>query len=337
VSIIHEAAKRGAEFGKKILTISRKERMEAKPVNLNDIVKNSLELLQSSFPKNIEIVTNFMEDIPLIKADASQMQQVIINLAVNARDAMPDGGKLVLETSVSGPDAGAEESGRPEGGGLVKLSVSDTGMGIDKETQTRIFDPFFTTKEVGKGTGLGLYIVHSIVANHGGQINLYSEPSRGTRFTIYLPIAISAGAKVPTGVEEIKGTGTVLVIDDEHVVRETCRDMLVSLGYAVLLAESGNMGLNMYRENQGVISLVILDMVMPKMDGSAVFGALKAMNPGVKVLLHSGYNRGNIADVDELLKRGAAGFIQKPFSLHDIGIAIKKTISRASFPLQNPT
>ncbi len=326
-SVIHDAAKRGAELGKKILTVTRKEKREAKPVNLNDIIIHSMDLLQRSLPKNIEIIMKLADALPLTNADPTQMQQVMINLAVNARDAMPDGGKLILETAVAGQGNGTSDSVDAGGTGFIKLSVSDTGTGIDSETQAKIFDPFFTTKDVGKGTGLGLYIVHSIISNHGGYINLYSEKQKGTRFNLYLPVAKGAAEAAPHEAMDVSGTGTILVIDDEPDVRELCKDVLVPLGYRVLLAESGSAGLNLYREKRNEISLVILDIVMPKMGGNEVFHALRTINKNVKILLYSGYGHANFAGIDELLKRGAAGFVQKPFSGQDIGVAIKKALS----------
>ncbi|MEK6744731.1 MAG: ATP-binding protein [Nitrospirota bacterium] len=328
VSIIHEAAKRGAELGRKILTVTRKEQREVKPLDLNEIVRTSLELLHRSLPKDIEIVTRLADGLPLTQADPSQLQQVIINLAVNARDAMPGGGKLVIETSLSGADVNGGPSTDARTGGMLKLSVADNGSGIDTETQARIFDPFFTTKDIGKGTGLGLYIVHSIVHNHGGHINVYSEPSHGTQFTIYLPvIAPDAGTTTVPETTEVTGSGTILVIDDEPHVREMCRDMLGALGYTVLLAEDGPSGLQIYRADHRKIDLVILDMIMPKMGGPEVFTALKTIDPAAKVLLYSGYSNSSLDGIDELLKRGVAGFIQKPFSTEDISLAIKKALS----------
>ncbi len=328
VSIIHEAAKRGAELGRKILTITRKEQREVKPVDLNEIVRTSLELLQRSLPKDIEIITHLADGLPLTQADQSQLQQVIINLAVNARDAMPGGGKLTIETSLSGVNGTGGPAPDARTGGMIKLSVADNGAGIDAETQAKIFDPFFTTKDVGKGTGLGLYIVHSIVHNHGGHINVYSEPARGTQFTIYLPvIAPDAGTTTCPEVTEVTGSGTILVIDDEPHVREMCRDMLGALGYTVLLAENGMAGIKTYREGQRKIDLVILDMIMPKMGGPEVFATLKTIDPAVKVLLYSGYSNSSLVGIDELLKRGVSGFIQKPFSAEDISVAIKKALS----------
>jgi PAS domain S-box-containing protein len=326
VSIIHEAALRGAELGRKILSVTRKEQREIKPVDLNNVVRSALELLHQSLPKNIEIITHLADGLPLTQADPSQLQQVIINLAVNARDAMPGGGKLTIETSLSGADRNGGTSANARTGGMIKLSVADNGAGIDAETQARIFDPFFTTKEVGKGTGLGLYIVHSIVHNHGGHINIYSEPARGTQFTIHLPVIAPDAATVFPEVAEVTGSGTILVIDDEPHIREMCRDMLGALGYRVLLAEDGMTGIQTYRNDHRDIDLVILDMIMPKMGGPQVFAALKTIDPAVKVLLYSGYSSNHVG-IDELLRRGVVGFIQKPFSAEDISIAIKKALS----------
>jgi PAS domain S-box-containing protein len=326
--IIYDAAKRGADFGQKILAVTRKEKLETKSVDINDIVGKSMDLLRRSIPKDIDIITKLMDGLPPTKADPSQLQQVIINLAVNARDAMPEGGKLVIETSVVGGEDGSATNTPSHDSGYVKLSVSDTGVGISTETQRRIFDPFFTTKEKGKGTGLGLYIVHSIVNNHGGYINLYSEPSKGTQFNIYLPVTRDADdEKVSVDVPDISGSGVILVIDDEQDVRELCRDMLEPLGYTLLTAGSGSLGINTFREMKEKISLVILDMIMPKMSGREVFQALRTINPDVRVLLCSGYSQDGFAGIDELLKRGAAGFIQKPFSRQNLGLAIKKILS----------
>ncbi|MDA8079330.1 MAG: response regulator [Nitrospiraceae bacterium] len=328
-TIIYDAAKRGADFGRKILAITRKEKLETKPMDINQVVRSAIELLQRSIPKNIEIVTELNEGIPIIKADASQLQQVIINLAVNARDAMPGGGRLAIETSVVGAETGGSNDlhFRTGTGGFIKLSVADTGVGIDTVTQRKIFDPFFTTKEMGKGTGLGLYIVHSIISNHGGYINLYSEPFKGTQFNIYLPVSSAAEPDEAAEIVNITGSGTLLVIDDESDVRELCRDMLEPLGYTVMVASSGMAGVNIFREMKDAVRLVILDMVMPKMSGTEVFQALRTINPAVKILLCSGYSQNGFAGIDELLRRGAAGFIQKPFSRQNIGIAIKKALS----------
>ncbi len=326
-TIINNAAQKGAELAKKILMITRKEKMETRTVNVNEIINTSMELLQRSIPKNIEIIMNLKNNIPNIMADSTQMQQVIMNLAVNARDAMPDGGKLIIETSIVGAENGAANGIIADKSGFIKLSISDTGVGMDKNTQRNVFDPFFTTKEIGKGTGLGLYIVHSIIANHNGYINLYSESDKGTRFNIYLPITKDKVIEKSKQDMDIKGTETILVIDDNTDIRDLCVDMLTPLGYTVLTAESGSEGINIFRSRKDNISLVILDMIMPKMEGSEVFQALKTIKSDVKIILCSGYSSNGFAGIDKLLKSGANKFIQKPFTRHSIAHAIKKALS----------
>lgn len=322
--IINNAGEKGAELVRKILMITRKEKMEAKPVNINEIINASMELLQRSIPKNIEIVVNLTNNLPNIMADPSQIQQMIINLAVNARDAMPDGGILTIETSIVGNENGAANGIISEKDGFMKLSISDTGIGIDKNIQRNIFDPFFTTKETGKGTGLGLYIVHSVISNHGGYINLYSEPEKGTRFNIYLPITKGAVSEKSYQDIDIKGTETILIIDDDPDIRELCRDMLEPRGYTILTAENGSEGISIFRGKKDNISLVILDMIMPKMGGSEVFQALRTIKPDIKIILCSGYSHEGFAGINNLLKNSATWFVQKPFTLLTITQAIKK-------------
>jgi CheY-like chemotaxis protein len=296
--------------------------MDARLLRINDVVKSSVELLHKSVPKNVEIVTNLAEGLPATRGDMGQVQQVIINMVVNACDAMPEGGRIVIETSVEGEGGGSEAVG-----GVIKLSVSDTGCGIDTTAQNKIFDPFFTTKETGKGTGLGLYIAHAIVTNHGGYINVYSEQGKGTRFNIYLPVVRTEGVDGSGDPLELTGSGVVLVIDDEGDVRELCRDMLEPLGYTVLLAESGMSGVHLFRERKDEIGMVILDVIMPKMSGREVFQALKTIRPGVKVLICSGYSKEGYGGINQLLSQGAVGFVQKPFSRSAIAAAVKAAMT----------
>ncbi len=330
ITTIHNAAKRGADLAMKILAITRKEKMEVRSVDLNDIVRNSIELLRRSIPKNIEIITAADEDLPRIMADPSQMQQVILNLAINARDAMADGGRLTIGVEM------AEQENRSAGGpapaGHLKLYVADTGVGMSKATQNRVFDPFFTTKEAGKGTGLGLYIVHSIVSNHGGHINLYSEQGEGTLVNVYLPVVKGVAETAPLEGEALKGSETILVIDDESAVGEMSKDMLTRLGYRVLLAGGGIEGLGMFRRMKDAISLVILDMIMPEMSGKEAFQLLKSIKPEVKVVLCSGYSQDGYAGIENLMNEGADGFIQKPFGSYDIALALRKALSKKDNP-----
>lgn len=328
INIIYNAAEKGADLAKKILTITRKEKMEMKPVDINEITKNCVELLQRSIPKNIEIITNLKENIPRFIGDPSQIQQVVMNLAVNARDAMPKGGKLLIETSLVGSENGAANGLPDKQSGFVKLSVSDTGIGMDRETQRKIFDPFFTTKEVGKGTGLGLYIVHSIVSNHKGYINLYSEVGKGTRFNVYLPLIKTIDRDETEQEIDLRGKGTILVIDDEENMRELCKDILEPLGYNVVLSADGSEGIKTFRQIKDEVAIVILDMIMPKMSGSEVFQALRSIKPDAKIILCSGYSHEGFAGIDKLLKSGASGFIQKPFTSKTIATAIKNALGK---------
>lgn len=326
INIIESAAQKGAELAKKILTITRKEKLEMKRIDLNAAIKDMMELLLRTIPKDITIELNLEDELPCIKADPTQLQQVILNLSVNARDAMPNGGKLCIETDRVGKENGAA-NGIPKRNGFVKLSVSDTGVGMDRETMRKVFDPFFTTKEPGKGTGLGLYIVHSIVASHGGYINLYSEPGKGTRFNIYFPVCEKEAEESDTNeTETLLGSGTILVIDDEENIRELAADMLEPFGYRVITAKNGIDGINTFKTMGRGISLVLLDMIMPQMNGAEVFQVLKTIDPDVRVLLFSGYSHESFAGINGLIKDGARGFLQKPFSLQTIAKAIKKAL-----------
>lgn len=328
VSIIEGSAKRGADLAMRILNVTKKEKLEYRVVNLNAIVETTLELLVRSIPKNISIDMKLGPSLPGLKAEPTQLQQVIMNLAVNARDAMPDGGRLLIETSSVGGENGAA-NGLSSSEGFVKLSISDTGSGMEDDVAQKVFDPFFTTKSRGTGTGLGLYIVHSIVTNHGGYINLYSEPGRGSRFNVYFPASGEGPVEEePLKVEDMKGTGTVLVIEDEPDVRELTKDVLVKLGYSVILAADGREGVRLYREGKSGIDVVILDMIMPLMNGTEVFQILKTIDPDVRVVLVSGYSSEGFTGINRLIKSGAKRFVQKPFSQRTLAKAIKETMGK---------
>lgn len=322
VSIIEGSAKRGADLAMRILNVTKKETLEYRIISVNTVVENTLELLARSIPKNISIEMKLDPSLPNIKAEATQIQQVIMNLAVNARDAMPDGGRLIIETFGAGKKNGtANGFSSPEG--FVKLTISDTGSGMEEDIAQKVFDPFFSTKSRGTGTGLGLYIVHSIVTNHGGYINLYSEPGRGSRFNVYFPASPEGPAEdEPVKEEDMKGTGTVLVIEDEPDVRELTTDVLRRLGYSVVAASDGREGIRTYREGKGRIDVVVLDMIMPLMNGTEVFQVLKTIDPGVRVVLVSGYSREGFTGINRLIKSGAKCFVQKPFTQKALARAI---------------
>ncbi len=328
VSIIEGSAKRGADLAMRILNVTKKEKLEYKAVDLNTIVETTLELLARSIPKNISIDMKLDPSLPRIKAESTQLQQVIMNLAVNARDAMPDGGRFLIETFRVGSENGAA-NGLSSEEGFVKLSISDTGSGMEDDIAQKVFDPFFTTKSRGTGTGLGLYIVHSIVTNHGGYINLYSEPGRGSRFNVYFPASQEGPAEEePVKEKEMKGTGTVLVIEDEPDVRELTKDVLQRLGYSAMVASGGREGIRIYREGKGGIDVVVLDMIMPLMNGTEVFQMLKTIDREVRVVLVSGYSSEGFSGIDRLIKSGAKCFVQKPFSQKTLAKAIKEAMGK---------
>lgn len=322
--IINESAKKAGELTKKILTITRKEKLEAQAVQINDIIKDVIDLISHSIPKSIEIVSHLSGDIPITYADPTQIHQVILNLSVNARDAMPEGGTLTISTALVGSSNGSAIDLADLKDEFIKITVSDTGIGMDADIQQKVFDPFFTTKDKGKGSGLGLFIVHSIITNHNGYINLYSEPNKGTRFNIYLPINKASQQSSDENNSILKGTGTLLLIDDEEDVRSVCKDILNSFGFDVITAIDGKEGIQKYIEHRDKIRAVILDMIMPRMGGNEVFQTLKEINPSVKVIISSGFSQEGYAGIDKLIKDGALGFIQKPFTLQTIKNILKQ-------------
>jgi PAS domain S-box-containing protein len=326
--IIDKSAQRGADLAKKILTVTRKEKAEFRSVNLNDIIFEIAEILRKSIPKEITLELKLKEGLPNVRADYSQMSQVIMNLAINAKDAMPDGGRLLIATDIVGSENGAANGWGPQkGANFVKLTVEDTGTGIPQELQSKVFDPFFTTKEPGKGTGLGLYIVHSVVTNHGGYINLYSEPGRGTRFNIYLPVYLEEAPEdtSPQVIDE-EVSGTVLIIDDEPYICDLYRDILSKAGFTVFTATNPSEGIRLFKENR--IDAVILDLIMPKMSGREVFQILKGLNKeeNPKIILSSGYSAELYSEVSTMLSSGAKAFIQKPVSPRTLLLTVKRSL-----------
>jgi CheY-like chemotaxis protein len=268
--------------------------------------------------------------LPLVHADPSMIEQVVMNLASNARDAMPGGGTLIIgisETYVGDEHVEAHPESAP--GHFVKLEVTDTGCGMDEATRARIFEPFFTTKPTGHGTGLGLASAYAIVKNHGGAITVESAPGAGSTFTVHLPAREAPPAAEPRRARTVRrGRETILVVDDEAVVLKAYGRLLRKLGYQVLTATDGEEALAVYREHGAAIALVLLDMVMPGQGGGATLDALKAHDPQVKVLLCSGY--GLDGEAEEILARGCAGFIQKPFSPEALSGKLRELLGRGT-------
>lgn len=316
---IFQASQNGAELVRQLLTFSRKVETKLHPINLNLLVKNVEKLLSRTIPKTIQVELHLAEDVKVVNADPSQIEQVLVNLAVNAKHAMVEGGKLVFETrNAILTEEHAKEHLGLEPGEYVMLLVSDTGQGMEKQVLERVFEPFFTTKRAGEGTGLGLAMVYGIVRGHGGHISCYSEVGVGTTFQIYLPVLqdeeVSVGEtarKEPEG-----GTETVLLVDDEESVRDLGSKLLTHVGYTVLTACNGVEALQVYRENREEIELVILDLIMPEMDGKHCFKELLKVNPRVKVLISSGYS--SHGPVSEVIRIGARGFVKKPYKVNDL-------------------
>jgi PAS domain S-box-containing protein len=316
----------GTELTKQLLGFARRGKYLVKATDLNEIIQKSSTLFGRT-KKEIQIHTRLAKDIWAAEVDQGQIDQVLLNLYVNAAQAMPDGGDLYLETENVVLDHTYVKPYKVEPGKYIKISVADTGIGIDKENQKRIFEPFFTTKEMGRGTGLGLASVYGIIKNHGGYINVYSEKDQGTRFTIYLPASEKEVIEEQEPMEDLtKGTGTLLLIDDEEMIIDIGEELLVELGYNVLVARSGAEALDIYAKKYDSIDLVIMDMIMPGMGGGEAFDRLKKINPKVKVLLSSGYSINGQAS--RILERGCDGFIQKPFHMKQLSEKIASIIGK---------
>jgi two-component system cell cycle sensor histidine kinase/response regulator CckA len=323
---IEKYVQNGTALTKQLLGFARRGKYLIKATDLNEIIDKSSSLFART-KKEIRIHTDLYEDLWTAEVDRGQIDQVLLNLYVNAWQAMSNGGDLYLQTENVILDRSYVKPYKVEPGRYAKISVSDTGVGIDKETQERIFEPFFTTKEMGRGTGLGLASVYGIIKSHGGYINVYSEKERGTVFTIYLP----ASAKEVLIDEEgspamlIKGTGTILLIDDEKMILDVGLELLEELGYTVLSAMSGQEAIDVFQKDQDNIDLVIMDMIMPGMGGGETFDRLKEINPEVKVLLSSGYSINGQAT--KIIRRGCDGFIQKPFNMNQLAEKIQKILT----------
>ena len=277
--------------------------------------------------KEIQIHKKFQDDLWTTEVDQGQMDQVFLNIYVNAWQAMPAGGNLYIQTENTNLDEGFTKPYGHRPGNYVKVTITDTGIGMDDETIKRVFDPFFTTKEKERGTGLGLASAYGIVNNHDGIISASANKGKGSTFTIYLPASSKkvTPEKSP-GTDIMTGTETILLVDDEEMIIGVGVQLLKKMGYDVLIAHNGHEALQVYETHQDNVALVILDVIMPDMGGGEVYNRLSKFNPQVKVLLSSGYSLDGQADV--ILKRGCDGFIQKPFTMKALSEKIREIIGK---------
>lgn len=329
VTQILNSAERAANLTKALLAFSRRQIIRPKPVNLNEIITVLEKLLSRLIGEDIELSTVFTDKDVTVMADSTQIEQVLMNLATNARDAMPDGGSLTIGTELvelNNEFIKAHGFGRP--GFYALISVEDTGQGMDEKTKEKIFEPFFTTKEVGKGTGLGLAMVYGIIKQHDGYINVYSEPDKGTAFKIYLPL-------IKLSVEEVKladipiikgGTDTILIAEDDAQVRGLTKEVLEGYGYKVMEAVDGNDAIKIFNENKDKIQLLFLDVIMPKKNGKEVYDEIKKVRPDIKAIFTSGYNA-DIIHKKGILEEGL-DFIAKPISPEEFLRKVREVLDK---------
>jgi two-component system cell cycle sensor histidine kinase/response regulator CckA len=330
LEMIRESARRGARLTRQLLAFGRRQILEPKVLNLNVILADVEKLLQRVIGEDIELDFQMDAKIGSVEADPCQLEQVVVNLATNARDAMSVGGRLTIATAnVDLDEAHADRRVVIRPGHYVQLVVSDTGCGMDRETQSHIFEPFFTTKEQGKGTGLGLATVYGIVKQSGGYIWVYSEPGHGTTFKIYFPMVGAAGESlryVERNEELARGSETILVVEDDASLREVTCEFLQGSGYTVIPAESPDEALRLAESHNSPIDFLLTDLIMPGMNGRELASRLIKARPGIKVLYVSGYVDGIVRDgVHGPLEEGLA-FLQKPYTRHAVTRMIREML-----------
>jgi hypothetical protein len=328
VEEIHESAERAAALTHQLLAFSRKQVLQPEVLNLDAVVANVQKMLQRLIPENMELLTVLAGDLGAVLADRGQIEQVILNLALNARDAMPTGGQLTIETAnVELDEEYTTQHAGVVPGRYVMLAVSDTGVGMDEETKMHLFEPFFSTKGPGRGTGLGLPTVYGIVKQSGGNIWVYSEPGQGAAFKIYLPrVEAAPTAEGPAKLAARGGSETILLVEDAKSVRTVTRRLLEAYGYTVLEASGGADALRVARDHRGPIDLLLTDIVMPGVSGTEVARQLAELRPGVRVLYMSGYTDNAIVH-HGVLDPGIA-FLQKPFTREGLAHKVREVLER---------
>jgi PAS domain S-box-containing protein len=327
---IEQYVQDGAELTQQLLGFARGGKFETRTLNPQALVEQSSRMF-SRTRKELTVETRFPAITWPIDADPGQMEQVLLNLYINAWQAMPNGGTLFLETANVEILAGDSRFPDADPGKYVRISVGDNGVGMDPETQKKIFDPFFTTKDIGRGTGLGLASVYGIVKNHKGFIEVSSHPGAGSTFDLYLPASTrgleEAGTEADTMDQTNAAGETILLVDDEDMILEVTSELLTSSGYQVLKAGSGDQALELYQRHINDIDIVLLDMIMPGMNGAETYDRLKSIDPNVKVILTSGYSVD--AQAEKIFAKGCNGFLQKPFTIKNLSSKITAVLQQA--------
>ena len=324
---IHQAATNGADLVQRLLTFSRKTESKPRPLNLNHRIEQVQKMLSRTIPKMIDIHLTLDRELAAINADPTQMEQILMNLAINARDAMPEGGRLIIKTeNVVLDEHYCKAHPEATSGQNVSLSLTDTGKGMDSETVDHIFEPFFTTKAPGEGTGLGLATVYGIVKQHNGHVVCRSVPGEGTTFEIYFPALVSKEEpKEPiVGTLPRGGSETILLVDDEELIRDVGSKILTKAGYKVITASNGKEAVEVYKQRKDEVSLVILDLIMPEMGGKQCLETLLEFDPSAKVIIASGYFPSE--ETKAVLASGAEGFINKPYNISQLLEIVSKAI-----------
>jgi two-component system cell cycle sensor histidine kinase/response regulator CckA len=327
---VRQQADRAAALTRQLLAFARRQILEPRNIDLNQTAVETLSLLEKVIGSNIEIKANLAPDLAVVRADPIHVEQVLMNLCINARDAMPEGGSLMIETANVAIDdqfCALQPLARP--GDYAMLSVTDTGTGMDAATLDRIFEPFFTTKEIGKGTGLGLATVYGIVRQHGGFLHVYSEPGVGSTFRVYIPVS-SAPETSPAPAENPQpiqgGSETLLVAEDHEGLRQLAQETLVGLGYEVVLATDGEQALQEFRSHRDRIDLALLDVVLPKFSGPEIYARIHEEKPDLPVVFATGYSP-DLALLQKVQQQGLP-VLQKPYSPRDLARKVREALDR---------
>ncbi len=341
IQTIIDVSKRASHLVKQLLLFSRKIPLEFKLLDINHLIEENVGFIRRMIEETVDIRAELAADLPMLRSDQGQLAQVLMNFAINARDAMQGNGVLTIKTErISADSELVADNSVPGAKEYIIISVSDTGCGIDKEDQAKIFEPFFTTKEVGKGTGLGLSVVYSIITGHGGWVDVQSVKGEGSTFRVFLPILVE-GAEGESATDDlqhqetyrqmISGKETILIVEDEEVLRAFSSEMLKDLGYDVLTASDGEEALAVYAENNDSISLVVSDMIMPKKSGLELFSELKKNEPDIKFILVTGYC---LEEAEGHVLRNMSAIMMKPYTTEKFAALIRKVLDEYFFYFQ---